>query len=147
MASVILHAFDQIQKTAGTTLFKSHRAEIADGHQRRDFVFVDDVVSVLEFALAKPIRRGLFNLGTGQARTYLDLARAVFQALGKPEDIKFIDTPVVIREKYQYFTEARMERLRAEGYTKPFTALEAGVRKYVPELLAHEPPHELPAKT
>ncbi|MCM2279389.1 MAG: ADP-glyceromanno-heptose 6-epimerase [Oligoflexia bacterium] len=134
MASVVLHSFDQIRERGETRLFRSHRAGIADGHQKRDFIFVDDVVAVLEYALAKPISRGIFNLGTGQARTYLDLARAVFRALGKPEKIEFIDTPLELREKYQYFTQARMERLRGEGYARPFTPLEQGVEAYVREL-------------
>ncbi|MCM2323277.1 MAG: ADP-glyceromanno-heptose 6-epimerase [Oligoflexia bacterium] len=138
MASVVLHAFDQIQAKGEVRLFRSHRAGIADGHQARDFVFVDDVVSVLEFALARPLRRGIFNLGSGQARTYLDLTRAVFRSLDKPEKITFVDTPIEIRDKYQYFTQARMARLRAEGYAPPFTALETGVEAYVHELLSRQ---------
>jgi ADP-L-glycero-D-manno-heptose 6-epimerase len=116
-------------------LFRSHRAGIADGHQKRDFVLVDDVVAVLHFALEKPVRRGIFNLGTGRARSFLDLARAVFAALDLPERIEFVDTPADIRERYQYFTEARMERLRAEGWERPFTPLEEGVRRTVERLL------------
>jgi ADP-L-glycero-D-manno-heptose 6-epimerase len=111
-------------------LFKSHKAGIADGQQKRDFVFVEDVCEVMHFALEKPIRRGIFNLGSGQARSFLELARASFAALGKPEKIQFVDTPVEIRDKYQYFTEARMQKLRAEGYSRPFISLEEGVAKY-----------------
>lgn len=135
MASVVLHAFDQIRATGRVRLFRSHRPGIADGHQCRDFVFVDDVVDVLHFALQEPSVRGIFNLGTGRARTFLDLAHASFAALGAEPEIEFIDTPPAIRERYQYFTEARMERLRAAGYTKPFTPLEDGVARTVARLL------------
>lgn len=136
MASVVLHAFDQIRGGGRVKLFKSHRAGIADGHQKRDFIAVEDVLDVLHFARTKPIARGIYNLGTGEARTFLDLARAVFTALGVPEKIDFIPTPESIREKYQYFTEARMDRLRAQGYAKPFTSLEDGVATYVKKLAA-----------
>ena len=131
MASVVLHAFDQIRAGGEVTLFRSHRPGIADGEQKRDFVFVDDVVDVLDFALRTPLARGIYNLGTGTARTFLDLVRATFAALGEPERIRFVDTPEAIRERYQYFTEARMDRLRAAGWTRPFTSLEDGVARYV----------------
>ena len=134
MASVILHAYDQIQTSGKVKLFKSHRPEIVHGHQKRDFIWVGDVVSVLNYALEKPIPRGIFNLGTGHARTFLDLVRATFKSLGKPENIEFIDTPVELRERYQYYTEAKMDRLRAAGYSKPFTSLEEGVRRYIDDL-------------
>ncbi|TAJ10672.1 MAG: ADP-glyceromanno-heptose 6-epimerase [Nitrospirae bacterium] len=136
MASVVLHAFDQVRTKGKVRLFKSHKAGIADGEQKRDFIYVRDVVDVLRFALEKPLARGIFNLGTGQARTFLDLVRCVFRELGRPEAIEFIDTPIEIRERYQYFTEAKMGRLRAAGYTAPFTSLEEGVRLYVRGLLA-----------
>jgi ADP-L-glycero-D-manno-heptose 6-epimerase len=136
MASVILHAFDQIRASGEVTLFRSHRAGIADGEQKRDFVSVDDVVDVLDFALTKPLPRGIYNLGTGTARTFLDLVRATFRALAAPERIRFVDTPEAIRERYQYFTEARMGRLRAAGWTRPFTPLEDGVARYVDWLRA-----------
>ena len=138
MASVVLHAFDQIRKTGKIRLFKSHRSDIAHGHQRRDFIFVDDVVDVLFYALEKPIRRGIYNLGTGKARTFLDLVRPVFSTLQKAENIEFIDTPLAIRDRYQYFTEAKMDRLCVQGYMKSFTSLEGGVSKYVRELLKEE---------
>ena len=134
MASVVLHAFDQIGRVGKVRLFKSHKAGIADGHQARDFVYVADVVDVLFFALEKPLRRGIYNLGTGEARTFLDLTNATFAALGKPPVIEFFDTPMELRERYQYFTQADMRKLRAAGYTKPFTSLEAGVSDYVPHL-------------
>lgn len=135
MASVVLQAFDQIRARGSVKLFRSHREGIADGHQERDFVLVDDVVDVLWFALEKPLPRGIYNLGTGKARTFLDLVRATFRALGAEEQIDWVDTPEDIRERYQYFTEARMERLREAGYTKPFTSLEEGVERYVARLL------------
>ena len=135
MASVVLQAFDQIRDHGSVKLFRSHRDGIADGHQERDFVLVDDVVDVLWFALEKPLRRGVYNLGTGKARTFLDLARATFRALGAEERIDWMDTPEDIRDRYQYFTEARMERLRDAGYERPFTSLEDGVARYVARLL------------
>jgi ADP-L-glycero-D-manno-heptose 6-epimerase len=136
MASVVLHAFDQIRAGGSVKLFKSHRDGIADGHQKRDFIAVEDVLDVLHFAREKPIERGIYNLGSGEARTFLDLARAVFAALGKSEKIIFVPTPEEIRERYQYFTEARMDRLREQGYRKPFTSLEQGVAMYVKRLEA-----------
>jgi ADP-L-glycero-D-manno-heptose 6-epimerase len=131
MASVVLHGFDQIRTGGTVTLFRSHRAGIADGEQKRDFLYVDDAVDVLDFALATPLPHGIYNLGTGCARTFLDLVRATFRAAGAPEQIRFVDTPEAIRERYQYFTEARMERLRAAGWSRPFTSLEDGVARYV----------------
>lgn len=135
MASVVLHAFDQIQTTGKVRLFKSHKDGIVHGEQKRDFVFVDDVVDVLFFALESPIQKGIFNLGTGTAQTYLALAQAVFKALSRQQQIEFIDMPIEIRDKYQYFTEARMEKLRRVGYSKTFTSLDAGVERYVGRLL------------
>jgi ADP-L-glycero-D-manno-heptose 6-epimerase len=136
MASVVLHAFDQIRADGEVRLFKSHRPDFADGAQRRDFVFVEDVVAVLHFALDAAVDRGIFNLGSGTSRTFLDLAHATFAALGVPRNVRFIDMPEALRERYQYSTEARMRRLRAVGYTPPFTSLEDGVARYVPRLLA-----------
>jgi len=134
MASLIVHAYDLISATGGAKLFKSHKEGIADGEQKRDFIYVEDVVDVLFFALTKPLRRGVYNLGTGKARTFHDLVRATFRAMGKPEKIEFIPTPEILRSRYQYFTEAKMDRLRAAGYTMPFTALETGVADYVARL-------------
>jgi ADP-L-glycero-D-manno-heptose 6-epimerase len=131
MASVVLHAYDQLRAGGPVRLFRSHRKDVPDGFQARDFIDVRDVVSVLWFALDRPVTRGIFNLGTGQARTYLDLARAVCHSLGMSERIEFIDTPAAIRDKYQYFTEARMQRLRAAGYGAPFHPLEAGIGHYI----------------
>jgi ADP-L-glycero-D-manno-heptose 6-epimerase len=134
MASVVLHAYQQLKSDRMIKLFRSHRAGIADGHQARDFVDVRDVIDVLWFALEKPARRGIRNLGTGKARTFLDLARAVCKAAGHDEAISFIDTPPSIRDQYQYFTEAKMDRLRALGYDKEFRSLENGVGEYVSRL-------------
>ena len=137
MASVVLHASDQIQKAGLVKLFKSHKAGYADGEQKRDFVYVDDVVDVCTFAASGAIKRGIYNLGTGQARTFLDLARATFRAFDKEPNIELIDMPEALRERYQYFTEAKMSRLRAAGYDRPFTSLEDGAKRYVDRLLAH----------
>jgi len=134
MASVVLHAFDQIRATGRMRLFKSHRPDIADGHQARDFVFVDDVVEVIRALVTRPASRGIFNLGSGRARTFLDLTRAVFAALDAPEQIEFIDTPADVRRHYQYFTEATMGRLQSAGYAQHLTELEDGVRRYVGQL-------------
>jgi ADP-L-glycero-D-manno-heptose 6-epimerase len=133
-ASVILHAYNQIKASGQVKLFKSHRSGIADGEQKRDFVAIEDVIDVLHFALEKPIKRGIFNLGTAHAQSFLDLVHAVFTALEKPASIDFIETPVEIRDKYQYFTEARMERLKKEGYSKAFMNLAEGTRKYIARL-------------
>ncbi len=135
-ASVVLHAYDQILKTGKVKLFKSHREGIAHGHQSRDFVYVGDVIDILEYSVEKPISNGIYNVGSGKARTFLDLVRAVFAAMGRPETIEFIDTPMAIRERYQYFTEATLTKLRAAGYTKMATPLESGVRETVGQLEA-----------
>jgi ADP-L-glycero-D-manno-heptose 6-epimerase len=134
MSSVVIQAFDQIRATGRVRLFKSHRSDIADGHQARDFVFVDDVVDVLTSLIDRPVPRGIFNLGSGKARTFLDLATATFAAMDKPAQIDFIDTPPDLRKTYQYFTEAPMARLRAAGYARNPTPLEAGVARYVADL-------------
>lgn len=134
MSSVVLHAYEQILKRGDVKLFKSHREGIADGLQKRDFVYVQDVVDVLHFAIEHPIRRGIFNLGSGHARSFLDLARAVFKAMNCQEKIFFIDTPLSIRDKYQYFTEAPMQKLRQAGFQASFTSLEEGVTDYVRKL-------------
>jgi len=136
MASVIYHAYNQINSTGTVKLFKSHKAGINDGHQKRDFISVEDVIKVLFFAFQKPIKRGVFNLGTGLARTFLDLVHATFDSLKVDRKIDFIDTPIEIRERYQYFTQAEMNKLKAEGYTDSFLTLEEGVQKYINALNA-----------
>jgi ADP-L-glycero-D-manno-heptose 6-epimerase len=138
MASVVLQGFDQIRAKGELKLFRSHKPGIADGEQKRDFIYVQDVVDVVLDALQKPVRRGIYNLGSGEARSFLDLARATFQALGREPKIEFIDTPAAIRDRYQYFTQATMQKLRAEGYSRAFTPLEEGVRKTVADLQAAE---------
>ena len=141
MASVIFHAFHQIRKTDGMKLFRSHNPDYKDGEQLRDFIYVKDVASVCRFLMEKRPESGLYNLGTGTARTFLDLTRAVFKALDKEENIGFIDTPEDIRDKYQYFTEANMNKLWRVGYTHPFTDLESGVKDYVQQYLLPETYH------
>ena len=136
MASVVLHGYDQAKAKGEIRLFESHRAGIPHGHQSRDFVDVSDAVEVMWFALKKPVISGIYNVGTGKARTFLDLARAVFTALDAPERIVFVPTPEAIRERYQYFTEAKMDRLRALGFTKKPVGLEDGVDWYVRRLEA-----------
>jgi len=131
MASVVFHAFAQIRDSGAIRLFRSHRPDYADGGQLRDFIYVKDVVDVCLFLMENRGNSGIYNLGTGRARTFLDLARAIFVAMGAEEDIQFIDTPADIRDKYQYFTEANMAKLRGIGYDRPFTTIEDGVRDYV----------------
>lgn len=131
MASVVFHAFNQIRDTGGMKLFRSHRPDYKDGEQLRDFVYVKDLCDVCIFLMEHRKHSGIYNLGSGKARTFLDLARNVFKAMGKPERIEFIDTPIDIRDKYQYFTEAEMGKLRGIGYDKPFHTLEEGVADYV----------------
>ena len=136
MASVIWHAFNQINETGKMKLFRSHNSEFKDGEQMRDFVYVKDVVEVCSFLMHHRKNSGIYNLGSGKARTFLDLTKAVFKGLGKNEQIEFIDTPIDIRDKYQYFTEANMSKLQRIGYDKPFHSLEAGTLDYVQNYLS-----------
>ena len=118
------------------SLFQSHRAGIKDGEQRRDFIYVKDIVKVCYWLMEHgKIQPGLYNLGTGKARTFLDLTKATFAAMGLKPKIAFRDTPLDIRDKYQYYTEADMSKLRGVGYTKPFHSLEEGVKDYVTNYL------------
>jgi ADP-L-glycero-D-manno-heptose 6-epimerase len=135
MASVVWHAYRQITTTGGMKLFRSHRPDVADGEQMRDFIYVMDVVDVLYFLLMEQPQSGLYNLGTGQARSFLDLTRATFAAMQREPVISFIDTPEDIRDTYQYFTQAEMQKLRSAGYDKPFTTLEEGITEYVSQYL------------
>jgi len=134
MASVIWHAYNQILKTGKLKLFKSHHPDYKDGEQKRDFIYVKDVAEVCMFFMHHRKNSGIYNLGSGQARTFNDLAKAVFIALNKPVAIEYIDTPKDIRDKYQYFTEAKMEKLRGVGYRSNFTDLVKGVLEYVDDL-------------
>lgn len=131
MASVIIHAYKQILETGKVKLFRSHNPKYKDGEQLRDFIYIKDLVNVLCFLKDNNKQSGLYNLGTGVARSFLDLAKATFKALDKEETIEFIDTPQDIRDKYQYFTEANIKKLRSIGYNAPFYTLEAGIREYV----------------
>jgi ADP-L-glycero-D-manno-heptose 6-epimerase len=131
MASVIFHAFGQIKQSGKMNLFRSHKQGIPDGGQKRDFIYVKDVVSVILYLHKNRPESGIFNLGTGKARTFLDLTVNTFKALDLEPQISFIDTPEDIREKYQYFTEAKMEKLHSTGYNKPFYTLEEGIEDYV----------------
>ncbi len=135
MSSVVLHAFDEISQKGQMTLFKSHQESIQNGFQKRDFIYVQDVVDVLQLVASKPIQNGIYNLGSGQARTFLDLAQAIFKSLNRCPKIHFIDTPISIRDKYQYFTEATMQRLKAQGVCHHFISIEEGVEHYVSLLL------------
>lgn len=138
MASVILHAYCQIRETGKVKLFRSHNPNFQDGQQLRDFVYVKDVARVILWLMKHQPESGLYNVGTGKARSFYDLADNTFKAMGRETDIEFIDTPVNIRDKYQYFTEANINKLRNAGYHEPFTTLEDGTRDYVNFLLASD---------
>ena len=135
MASVIFHAFHQINNTGKVKLFRSHHPDFKDGMQLRDFVYVKDLLSVCLHFYNHQKHSGIYNLGTGKARPFLDLANAVFVAMNRTSQIEFIDIPQDIRDKYQYFTEAKMEKLINTGYKKEFTSLENGVGDYVTNYL------------
>ncbi len=136
MASVIFHSFNQIKRDGVVKLFKSHRPDFADGQQLRDFVYVKDVLKVCYWLMEHRPASGLYNLGTGKARSFADLVKATFTGLDLPARIEYIDMPEDIRDKYQYFTEAKMEKLRAAGYKNAFYSLEEGVVDYVRNYLA-----------
>lgn len=135
MASVIFHAYNQISKTGEMKLFASHHPDYRDGEQLRDFVYVKDVANVCLFLLKHRKDSGIYNLGSGKARTFLDLVNNTFKAMNLTPKVSFIPTPEDIRDKYQYFTEADMTKLKAIGYDKPFTSLEEGVEDYVKNYL------------
>ena len=158
MASVIFHSFNQINATGKVKLFRSHRPDFADGQQLRDFIYVKDIASVIgfmidnkttrqqdnkiifnsQFSTFNSLKSGLYNLGTGKARSFYDLAANTFKAMGREVDIEFVDIPEDIRDKYQYFTEANMTKLIEAGYDKEFTSLEDGVMDYVKNYLMKE---------
>jgi ADP-L-glycero-D-manno-heptose 6-epimerase len=135
MASVIFHSFHQIQQNGKVKLFRSHKEGFADGEQLRDFVYVKDVIAVCSWLMDKQPASGIYNLGTGHARSFFDLVKATFAGLGLAPNIEYIDMPEDIRDKYQYFTEAKMDKLKAAGYDQPFYDLEAGVGDYVKQYL------------
>jgi ADP-L-glycero-D-manno-heptose 6-epimerase len=135
MASVIFHAYKQIKEKGTVNLFRSHHPDFEDGMQLRDFIYVKDVSKVIYFLMKNKPANGLYNLGTGKARAFLDLAKSTFRALGKTPEISFVDTPIDIRDKYQYFTEAKMDKLRKAGYKEKFISLEEGVDDYVKNYL------------
>ena len=141
MASVVFHKYQEIARGEPARLFRSDRPEIADGAQRRDFVHVNDCVAAMLWLLDHPGVSGLFNCGSGRARSFLDLTHAIFAALDQPPRIEFIDLPADLRGKYQYFTEAPMQRLRTAGFDAPATPMEQGVAEYVCRYLATEEPH------
>ncbi len=136
MASVIMHAYNQIKENGRVKLFRSHRDDYKDGEQKRDFIYVKDLVDVCMHLMLTRKNSGIYNLGTGTARTWNDLIGSIFAAVNKPTAIDYVDIPADIRDKYQYFTEANMNKLRAAGYTKPFTPIEEGVRDYVQSYLS-----------
>jgi ADP-L-glycero-D-manno-heptose 6-epimerase len=135
MASVIFHSFNQIQEKGSVKLFRSHNPNYKDGEQLRDFIYVKDLIDVCLFLRENKPTSGIYNLGSGEARTFLDLVKNTFKSLKKPVSIEFIDTPSDIRDKYQYFTEANMSKLRTAGYSKEFTSLEKGIEDYVSNYL------------
>ena len=134
MASVAFHMFNQIDESKKVKLFKSHRPDYENGEQKRDFIYIDDIVDVCLFLYDKKPLSGIYNVGTGKARTFNDLGSAVFKSLDIPLLIDYIDTPILIRDKYQYFTEAKINKLRMTGYKKPFSELEDGISKYINKL-------------
>ena len=135
MASVIFHAVNQINEKGEMKLFRSHNPDYTDGGQLRDFVYVKDVVEVCLFLMIEKPESGIYNLGTGKARTFLDLVKNTFKSMGKEEQISFIDTPIDIRDKYQYFTEADITKLLNAGYKGGFHSLEEGIKDYVQNYL------------
>jgi ADP-L-glycero-D-manno-heptose 6-epimerase len=136
MASVIFHAYSQITETGKIKLFRSHNIDFKDGEQKRDFIYVKDIIDVLYFLMKNKKGSGIYNVGTGLARTFMDLAENIFNITGKEKNIEFIDTPADIRDKYQYFTEAKMDKLKSTGYTKKFTSIESGIEEYINDYLA-----------
>ncbi len=137
MASVIFHAFNQIKEKGKMKLFRSHHPDYVDGGQKRDFVYVNDVANIIWFLMNQRKNSGIYNVGSGTARTFLDLARSTFKAMNQPENIEFMDTPADIRDKYQYFTEANMKKIRSIGYNEPLTSLEYGIKEYVVKYLTN----------
>ncbi|NHQ60984.1 ADP-glyceromanno-heptose 6-epimerase [Chlorobium sp. BLA1] len=147
MSSVVFKAYHQICEKGSVELFRSHRPDYRDGEQLRDFVYVRDCTRIMLWLLDNPSATGLFNVGTGTARSFLDLAKATFSALGQEPVINYTPMPETLRDKYQYYTCADMTRLRSAGYHEPFTSLEEGVKEYVQHYLAADNPWLDLAKT
>lgn len=141
MASVALHSFNQFSEHGTVKLFKSHKPDYKDGMQLRDFVYVKDAAAVVAHFMMHSDKSGIYNIGTGKARSFKDLATAVMTSMGRKPSITYIDMPQDLHGKYQYFTEANMAKLRAAGYTKPFYSLEEGVRDYVQNYLMQLDPY------
>jgi len=135
MMSLLAKRFDDAKAGNPVRLFKSHRGGVADGEQRRDFIYVDDAVAVMRWLIETPSVSGIFNVGTGEARSFRDLIAAMFRALGRPPNIDYVDMPPTIRDQYQYFTQAKVENLRRAGYNAGFTSLEDAVHRYVTSFL------------
>lgn len=135
MASMIAQGFEKIKQTGRMALFKSYKSDYSDGGQKRDFIYVKDIVDVIMFFVEHPTKSGIFNLGTGKARTFFDLSKAIFIAMNLEPAIDFVEMPEEIRDKYQYFTEANMDKLHSAGYVKKFTELEDGIKEYVQKYL------------
>lgn len=136
MASVIWHTFRQIQDTGAMKLFRSHHPDFKDGEQSRDFIYIKDLLDIIYFLWQEQPTAGIYNLGTGQARTFMDLVQQTFRAMDKTPQISFIDTPIDIRATYQYYTQAKMNKLRQAGYTQLFHTLEEGIQDYVQHYLS-----------
>ena len=130
MASIVYHAYQQIKTTGKLKLFQSHHTSFKDGEQLRDFIYINDIVNICLYLYQNRVQSGIYNAGTGKAKTFLDLGRAVFNAMNLDIQIEFIPTPIDIRDKYQYYTEAKMDKLQAQGYHKPFTGLKDGIEEY-----------------
>ena len=135
MASMIFHAFHQVQQKDKINLFRSHNPSFSNGYQKRDFIYVKDVIKVIMFFLHHRKNSDIYNLGTGRARTFLDLAKTIFKIMKQKENIDFIDIPQEIRENYQYFTQANIEKLRNVGYKDAFYSLEEGIKEYISRYL------------
>jgi len=138
MRSVVAKNYEHVAKEGKIGLFKSYKKEYADGEQKRDFIYVKDAVDVVMFFVDNQKLSGIYNAGCGKARSWNDLARALFAAVGKKPSIEYIEMPENLRERYQYFTEANMQKLRSVGFTKPFTELEEAIKDYVLYLKDHK---------
>ena len=141
MSSVALQVYKSILAGEPVKLFRSHNPDYKDGGQMRDFIYVEDCVAAIEWILDQDAMTGLYNLGTGEARSFLDMASAVADAMGEELTVEWIDTPADLREKYQYFTEAKMDRLREAGFSLTFTSLEDGIKRYVQQFLSESDPY------